>query len=398
MRRAVICVIVLFVCTILRGQEYLYRDFYGQGETREQALDALMDQIGGAVNLEYPAVLSTYRADILRLCIEQNRGAQISLSITGPALDRVFQTRQDRTSGILEEGRKSSDPAIRKVYYTWAWYYLSSLPAAHTLPGKEDVRQWLLNHSDITPAAPPVPMTHIEREVASIRAIVGDYYPAPKPVSAPPISTATPKNKELVRDTLTVQPVFGLMKRPALPVNMGGEVVQIPDGSFAAGSPSPLMPSPGHYYLMLSAGSMPELSFGAVAGYHKKWGALVSFHSNFSQSQSSYYAQSDGSIEGGGYIWPDGSSGVDILCVTAGGSYAFIPWLHGFAAAGYGHRLIDWKDTDGQWARIRDLSSRGLAISAGVLFEWNHLAANVAVSTIAFQSLGISVSIGYSFY
>lgn len=398
MRRLTFCIIVLFMCTVLHGQEYLHKDYYGQGESRKQALDMLMDQISGAVDLDYPAVLSTYRADISRLCLEQNRSVQISLSITGQALDRVFQARQDRTSSILEEGRRVSDSAIRKVYYTWAWYYLSSLPAAHRIPGKEDIRQWLLNHSDITPAVPPVPMTHIEREVASIRAVVGDLYLTTKPVSAPEVSILTPKTQELVRDTLTIQPVGGFLDRPSLPISLDGQVVQKQDDCFAAGSAAALSPSPGHYYVMLSLGSMPELSYGAVAGYHKKWGALVSFHSNFSQSRSSYYAYSDGTIEGGGYVWPDGSSGVDILSVTAGGSYAFIPWLHGFASAGYGHRLIDWKDTDGQWARIRDLSSRGLAVSAGVLFEWKHLAANVAVSTIAFQSLGVSVSIGYSFY
>ena len=154
MRRLTFCIIVLFMCTVLHGQEYLHKDYYGQGESRKQALDMLMDQISGAVDLDYPAVLSTYRADISRLCLEQNRSVQISLSITGQALDRVFQARQDRTSSILEEGRRVSDSAIRKVYYTWAWYYLSSLPAAHRIPGKEDIRQWLLNHSDITPAVP----------------------------------------------------------------------------------------------------------------------------------------------------------------------------------------------------------------------------------------------------
>ena len=393
MRRFVLCVIVLFMCTVLRGQEYLYRDYYGRGETRVQALDALMDQISGTVKLDYPAVLSTYRADISRLCIEQDHGSQIGLGITGQALDRVFQARQDRASGILEQGRSVSDAAIRKVYYTWAWYYMSSLPAAHRIPGKEDVRQWLLDHSDIAPAAPPVPMTHIEREVASIRAVVGDYYSSAKPKSATAVPVATPKTEELVRDTLAVQPVHGLLDHPSLPISLDDRVAQIPDGS----SPASMPPEPGRYYVMFSVGSMPELSFGAVVGYHKKWGALVSFLSNFSQSQSSYIARSDGSADGGGYIWPDGNTSVDILCVTAGGSYAFTPWIHGVVGAGYGHRLIDWKDTDGQWARIKDLSARGLAISAGVFFEWNHLVASVAVSTIAFQTVGASLSVGICF-
>lgn len=400
MRRLLSCFIFLTIGIALFGQEYLHRDFYGQGESREQALDALLDHINTAVHFDVPEVLSTYKAAVSRLCVEQNRGGEITLSISGTALDGVFKARQDRAFGILAEGRKSSDPALRKVYYTWAWYYLSSLPAGHRLPGKDEIRQWLLEHNDISPAALPIPMTHIEKEVASIKTIVGDYAPTKETPTQAPIVPDTPNTavepELIVRDSVTLNPLTTVLEQPSMPVSFNDSVVQNQEESFHGLSDAGA--STGHYYLMLSGGFLPEFSYGAVAGYHKKWGVLVSFHSNFRHSQSSYYAFSDGSTDGGGFIWPEGSSSVDILCLSAGGSYQFTPWLNGYTTAGYGHRFIDWKDTDGQWGRIRDLSASGISASAGALFEWSHFTCSIGISTIAFKTLGVSVGIGYCFH
>lgn len=398
MRRFLSCVLCLLWSIALWGQEYLHRDFYGQGESRKQALNALMDQISTVVHFDTPKVLSTYEAAISRLCIEQNRSGETNLSLSGTALDGVFQARQNRASGILAEGRKAADPALRKVYYTWAWYYMSSLPAGHRLPGKDEVKLWLEEHKDTSPAALPVPMTHIEKEVATIKAVIGDYAPAKeRPLQTP----ATPNMQEievvpelLVRDSLTLNPMASVLEHPSMPVSLDDSVARNQDYVLHADEPIPA----GHYYVMLSGGFMPELSLGATVGYHKQWGALVSFHSNFKQSRSSYHAFSDGSADGGGYIWPEGSSNVDILCITAGGSYQFLPWLNGFITAGYGHRFIDWKDSGGQWGRIQDLSASGFSVSAGGLFEWNHLTGSIGISTIAFKTVGISVGIGYCFH
>ncbi len=79
------------------------------------------------------------------------------------------------------------------------------------------------------------------------------------------------------------------------------------------------------------------------------------------------------------------------------GSYRINNWLGLYATAGYGYRNIFWDNTDGQWVRMEDLSARGLAVTAGTLLSWKHLCGSIGLSTIAFQTLGVSVGIGLAF-
>ena len=391
-----IVVLLLFVAVTLLGQDYIHRDYYGQGATYEAALEALMEQVGRAVSFENSNLVNTYRADISRLAVEQKRNQSIQLTISGATLDGIFQARQSRAAGIVDQGRKASEDAVRKVYYNWGWYYLSSLPPGHRLPGREELRQWLLAHKEVTPARLPVPMTYIEREVAAIREIVGSWDEPvlrPQPVSSPK------------QDTLQARPVVEvpqtiLAGEPSMPLDSlsAPESSPISAPTLTVSSPLPVsQPSALKIHGLFTFGLAPEPVFGVLAGVQKKWGGVLGFQSNFVSSSFDYEANSDGTRTNGEFVWPEGSVRVAHLMITAGGSYAITSWLSGFASAGYGYRQVFWQDVDRNWARIQDLSARGVACSGGVLMDWTHFAVSLSLSTVSFQTLGVTVGAGVRF-
>ena len=77
--------------------------------------------------------------------------------------------------------------------------------------------------------------------------------------------------------------------------------------------------------------------------------------------------------------------------------YRHLPWLDVVVTAGYGYRKIFWQDTQEKWAQMKDLSSDGPALSAGTLLGYGHIAALVEINTISFQTLGLSLGIGFTF-
>ena len=385
----------------LWGQDYIRKTYYGQGASREQALEELMAEVGQATDFKPPRLLESYKADISSVVVERRKNGELVLQLSGTALDGIFQARQTRAANILGEGRKATDPSVRIRYYRWAWYYLSSLPAGHRLPGKEEVEAWLLSHPDVKPAELPVPMTHIEREVAVLRSILGDILPVRSPVQEKK-AAAIP-----VRQTPEPSPEPLPERSPvaALPA-----AAALPNPTLAPPAPSLQRPSPRPAVLpekqadawkvsvLATAGFCPEFLFGAAVSARKQWGALVGFQSNFRPASASYTAESKGgTVDGSGYIWPNGNTSVQQLRLYAGASRSVLPRLDIVVTAGYGYRKIFWQDTEEKWALMKDLSSEGPALSAGALFGYGHLAALLEINTISFQTLGLSLGIGVTF-
>lgn len=383
----------LCACQLLWGQDYIHRDYYGQGASAEDALKALMTQIGKSVPFDNSALLDTYQADIAKWAVEQNKNGRVQLDLSGTNLDRIFQARQNRAANILDQGRKAADDSFRKVYFIWGWYYLSSLPPGHQLPGKEDLRQWLLEHRDIQPARLPVPMTHIEREVAAILSIVGDWDKSQvntTPVPSAPIPVQEPEEVLPQREQV-ISVVASTLSQEAL------EAPETPALTVPVAVEQPATATvPVRTSVLVTGGLAPEPVMGIMLSVQKEWGGILAFHTNFGSSRSSYEANSDGSRVDGGYVWPDGTVRVAHLGMAAGCSHVLGSHLSAYVTAGYAYRNVLWKDGDGQWARIRDLSDRGLTLSGGVFFHWQHLALSASVSTLSFQTLGVSLGIGYA--
>ena len=380
----------------LRGQDYVHRDYYGQGDSFPSALDALIRQVGQAVPFGNASLAETYRTGISRAVAEQKLNGKSILSLGGKALDALFRARQTRAAGILKEGRRAKDDALRKTYYTWAWYYLASLPSGYQLPEKQALKQWLSDHGNLEPARLPVAMTHIEREVAAIRSVLEENLPLPRETRSriavePPVP---------VEETLPER-----VEREAIPVITSlqgyveyrtGEVPAFP----AARRPEAVREdvAPLRTRVLLTGSLAPEWVPGLLLNVQGKWGGVLSAGSNFQFRKGQYEALSSGlRTDGDGFIWPDGDTSISHFSVSAGVSCAVFGFMSPYVTAGYGQRTIYWKDTDGQWARIRDLSAEGLFLSAGLLFGWKRFSAGISLSSVAFRTMGFSVGAGIQF-
>ena len=396
MRRWLLTGLLVLLAFPLRGQEYVHRDYYGQGDSYPSALDALVRQVGQAVPFENASLAETYRTGISRAAVEQKLEGRSILSLGGKDLDALFRARQTRAAGILEEGRRAQDEAVRKTYYTWAWYYLASLPSGYQLPEKQAVKQWLSDHESLAPARLPVAMTHLEREVAAIRSVLAESPALPREtrsrttVEPPaPVEESLPEREE--REAVPAAPglqgyvEYRTGEAPAFPASRQTEAVrtEVP---------------PLRTRVLLTGSLAPEWVPGLLLNVQGKWGGVLAAGTNFQSRKGQYEALSSGfRTDGDGFIWPDGDTCISHFNVSAGVSCAVFEFMSPYVTAGYGHRTVYWKDTDGQWARIQDLSAEGLSLSAGALFGWKHFCAGISLSSVAFRTMGFSVGAGLQF-
>lgn len=141
----------------------------------------------------------------------------------------------------------------------------------------------------------------------------------------------------------------------------------------------------------------PYSSYGFMLGMVKKYGWYVKARSNFSFPSSSYNCTSNGAIEGGGYIWAEGSSQTSRLAMTAGGMFRAARWCYPYAGAGYGSRGLYWMDYQRDWAKVSDRSCSGLTIDAGVVLKLGKMAVTIGVNNTAFKYTEAEVGIGVMF-
>lgn len=153
--------------------------------------------------------------------------------------------------------------------------------------------------------------------------------------------------------------------------------------------------SRGQIYVMTDF-AMPQFSYGLMAGYlHKRLGGYIRFRSNFHKLPAmSYECFSDGSLLSGGKFWASEESLVSAIAMTAGVLVAFNNYLTVYAGAGYGSSVYAWQDIDGAWARVTDISRKGMCADAGVIFSWRRLALSAGISTMSFRTAAFTCGIG----
>lgn len=90
--------------------------------------------------------------------------------------------------------------------------------------------------------------------------------------------------------------------------------------------------------------------------------------------------------------------------MISAGVYAFPrSILSPYIGAGYGFRTYSLSDTDGHWAQVKDLSTKGMNLDAGLLLRLGHFIAGAGANLtfpFAQQSpkyLELTVSLGVSF-
>lgn len=135
-------------------------------------------------------------------------------------------------------------------------------------------------------------------------------------------------------------------------------------------------------------GLMLRVDFGRAGVYAK--GAF------FPVSAAAYSCRSDGTTDRG-LLWTSGRERTGMWAFTAGASYALTGPLRLYAGAGFGQKTVLWEDVAGQWARVTDLSPKGVAAEAGMLFDFGHLTLLAGVSTITFRTVSLDLGVGMRF-
>ena len=148
---------------------------------------------------------------------------------------------------------------------------------------------------------------------------------------------------------------------------------------------------------VLAVGSVPDPSFGVMAAWSpKRLGAYLKATGNLKPSNYSYICHEDGTTDNG-YIWTSGNGHISKMTVTVGGIFKCLDWLSVSAGAGYGERVLLWRDTKGSFAKVGEASEQGIAAELGAIFHFGRLTAYTGVSTIAFKRIYPEVGVGLAF-
>ena len=127
-----------------------------------------------------------------------------------------------------------------------------------------------------------------------------------------------------------------------------------------------------------------------------RWGGFLKGSITLTAVRPSYSCLADGTTDTG-YIWTSGEEAVKRFSITAGGTFTPLSFLSVYAGAGYGKHQLLWEDTGGNWARVQDRSTAGVAVDVGVLFTWKHFTALAGISTIGMRHVAGEVGVGVRF-
>lgn len=141
----------------------------------------------------------------------------------------------------------------------------------------------------------------------------------------------------------------------------------------------------------------PQLSYGLMLGYVKKFGGYVKFRSDFQFGPASYTCNRSGEIAGGGLLWANGQQRKSRLQATGGVLFRLTKWCYPYVGAGYGTRSVQWQDYQGQWAEVADYSCKGIAAEAGVILKIGPVAVSAGYSSTAFKYSELELGIGVMF-
>ena len=143
--------------------------------------------------------------------------------------------------------------------------------------------------------------------------------------------------------------------------------------------------------------SIPDWSLGAMAALSKgRWGGFLKGAFPVGAPRATYDCFSDGTTPSG-YIWTSGRERMSRFSITAGATFAPLPFLSVYAGAGYGARTLLWEDAAGKWASVRDRAAKGLAVDAGIILTFNRFSILAGASGIAFRTLSAELGLGLIF-
>ena len=333
----------------------------------------------------------TYRTDIRNSTLTLVTPEGVLRYIAWRDVEKIFGNRWRKVKELVQQAQKSAmqNPDMARTYISWAETYLASLP-----PGEPEVRK---RATEIRAKVgdgrtDAVHLRNIESEIGLIRKALR----LPKPVVKEAPQPVEVKALTLQRDTVRA---IEAAKWAALPkmtgvrsdTNVGLAPIRVITDTTVVRKPS------WNGALLLLADFWTVPSFGLMLTVGRgKFGGYISARSNFSAGDFAYECLSDGTCEFGRF-WASGNSRSHRLSLAAGPVYAINKHFSAYAGLGYGQLSVLWEDSDGNWARVSDISARGLLLDAGVLWTPGRFRVGLGATLTAFRIPSGIVSVGVSF-
>jgi len=152
--------------------------------------------------------------------------------------------------------------------------------------------------------------------------------------------------------------------------------------------------------VMVGVTPYPALSFNLMAGYVQKFGGFVKVKSDFSfaKANAGYTCNSNYSTSDGGRIWADGSEKRSMFSISVGGMARVSKNIYPYIGAGYGQRVVLWKDGDSKLVEVSDLSYKGFVVDGGIMFKFGKFVAQIGCSNLACsKGFGADIGLGVMF-
>lgn len=401
---------------------YVWAEGRGQGlsDADEAAVDALVRLL--SVTEELPLAPSvrqriweTYRSDIQKCSARSVESpGRVIRYMEWSRIPEIFAARWKKVRELAasaESARQRGDPAAARCYCAWAETYLESLP-----PGQQALRNRLSRLDASLGAGPvaPLRMRNVESEVRAIRAALSlpaarPDAPSPSPEAAPekrpaPIVAETPTPREPLPRRQPIQPLAALSPMEysvplfyAMPLRLSGT---LPGGGRPGAQPT----RPG-----LSVSALLEWDRGLACGLRLscalgRLDPYVSVRSTLAHRKASYSARSDGATDFG-YLWASGDACCRRDALSAGTALWLgrprrsspAPRLGVFVGLGCGRSDLLWGDSNGEWARIEDLSARGLLVEGGLQCRIGDFSGLIGLSAIGFSRTALMLGLGWVF-
>lgn len=157
--------------------------------------------------------------------------------------------------------------------------------------------------------------------------------------------------------------------------------------------PKDLSPS----LIVLGGWRHQSLSYGAMATITgQKFGLYLKGRSNFLAQKAEYSCLSDGTSDGR-VIWTSGRESHAEWSLGAGGMFKITGLVSLYVGSGYGLSETLWEDASGKWARVEDLSAKGICADAGIIFTISHFQASAGVSTVSLKNPTLEIGLGITF-
>ncbi len=126
--------------------------------------------------------------------------------------------------------------------------------------------------------------------------------------------------------------------------------------------------------------------FGSLAIGKVRYGIITGALSNFNSLTEDYACQKDGTISGGGYFWGDGSECDSRFRMLAGLYWSPADKLTVYANSGFCCDNLYWRDAQSQWARVTDLSGKGILLGCGIMVPIRHLSLTSGICTTVLRN------------